>query len=474
MLVLAIESSTSSAKAMLYDSEKGVVKEAKCTYDEAVVRIGMTDVEKVYELTMKMAREAAAGEDVAAIALCGIWHGLAVCDEALTPVAPFIAWNFTGTADICEEMRKDKELTEWIYQTTGCMPNSTYPRHSLTYLKQKGMNLEDKKVITQGGYNFFRLTGEFLETACTHSGSGLINIKEKDYDEGVLEYLGIKRDQLGELSTYADVRPLSQEGAKALGLAPGIPVVPSHSDGALNQVGNYANMSGRMTFSVGTSGAMRMVVDRPTLPKGGQLWCYCGVDKWISGAAVSGACNCVDWFVKTLLKGQYSYRELEGAENFEKDAPVFLPFLFGERCPGWISSRKGGFVKIDGSHEKEDFYRGVQMGVLFNMYQCYKIMVEENGTPSEVIVSGGICNSPRWLKMAADIFEREILVTDYPNASLMGAVALALHAAGELKDINQFKADYDSAVSVNCNPEHFDYYRRQYKRYIDAYNEVQI
>lgn len=471
MLVLAIESSTSSAKALLYDTERGVVNSVQKPYGSAICQDGKTDTEKVCERTMQIARQIAADMDVQAIGLCGTWHGMTVCDQEMNPLTPTFSWDFKGTVPFCEQIRKNLELTDRLYRNTGCMPYNTYPRHAVQYLRAKGMELRGKRFVTQGAYNFFQLTGMFAETPCTQSGSGLLNLHDLDYDAFTLDFFGIEKDQLGELVTYKDVRPLSQKGASLLGLRPGIPVVPAHADGALNQVGNYANRRGLMTMSVGTSGAIRVTADRPILPEGKQLWCYYGVDKWISGAAISGACNCINWFMKTLLSDKAQYWEMETVANEDANVPVFLPFLFGERCPGWDDNRLGGFRYIDSRHTLKEMYKGLQMGILFNLYQCYQILCREVGRPEQMIVSGGIINSAMWTQMVADIFEREILVAPCSNASLMGAVALALHAAGGQDDIDDFKADFSSVSRVRFRKEKVDYYRSHFERYMEAYRE---
>ena len=84
-------------------------------------------------------------------------------------------------------------------------------------------------------------------------------------------------------------------------------------------------------------------------------------------------------------------------------------------------------------------------------------------------MSGGISNSRRWLQMLADIFEEEILVANHPNASSMGAVALALYACGQLDDINEFRQDYDAAEKIEPNRYMFSYYMENYQRYLRMY-----
>lgn len=470
MLVLAIESSTSSAKAVLYDTEKGIVNSEQRVYGSEISCGGKTDPKAVFDLCMDIARKVAEGQDVEAIALCGIWHGICVCDRKMEPVTPAYSWDFTESSDLCRNIRNNREIQGKLYQRTGCMPHSIYPRHTLQYLASRGLDMKDKYFVTQGGFNFFHMTGEFLESISTQSGSGLLNLFTKKYDEYALDMAGVKENQFGQLATYHDVRPLSESTAKRIGIKAGIPVVPSHPDGALNQVGNYAHKPGVMTLSVGTSGALRVSTRNPILPKGNELWCYCGVENWISGAAISGACNCLNWFKEKFLCNMFSYAQLEEVQTKKENVPVFLPFLYGERCPGWDDERRGGFYYIEPDMSVQEFYYGLQQGILFNLYQCYQVLCQENGIPEKIYVSGGITNSSRWLQMLADIFKKEIYVAEYPNASAMGAVALAMYAGGELKNLCDFTEGAGCARLVSPKKANYSYYDVQYEKFLKVYN----
>ena len=475
MFILAIESSTSSAKAVLYDTENGIASSRQHVYGRAIDHGGMTDPQRVFELCMKTGRETAEGRKVDMIALCGTWHGICICDREKRPVSPVYSWNFTGSSGYCRKVRADEALRSRLYTRTGCMPHNTYPRDTLAYLRSEGMELSDKTFMTQGGYNFFRMTGCFLESVSTQSGSGLIELSSRMYDPFVMEYLGVSKNQFGQLSSWRDTRPLLKEAADLLGLPEGIPVVPAHPDGALNQIGNYAQRPGVMTLSVGTSGALRLTTQKPVLPEGQELWCYCGAEGWISGAAAAGACNCIDWFVKDMLCSRFSYEELEQMYSTEmpegRNIPVFLPFLYGERCPGWHDERSGGFAGLGPGMSAGALYLAVQAGILFNLYQCYQVLCREEGVPDKIYVSGGITNSGRWMQMLSDIFGREICAAAYPNASTMGAVALAMCAQGEIASLADFSEGEALAHTISPDPEATHLYRLQYKRYLEAYEE---
>lgn len=471
MLVLALEASTSAAKAMVLDSEKGIIRSGQTAYPDTFGKEGCLNAGSILECTLALGRKTAQGCAIAAVAICGIWHSLAVFDGTFHPVTPLYMWNFLGTSGICSDIRHNDELTEQIYRSTGCMPHCTYPRHALQLLKQQGFDLTDKKIMTEGAYLFLQLTGEWMESASTQSGSGLIHLKTKGYDPLILDMLGIQEKQLGTLGNYRDTRPLSKSGAEKLGLSAGIPVVPAHPDGALNQIGNYASAPGIMTLSVGTSAALRLTVREPELPKNRGLWCYCGADDWILGAATAGACSCINWFRDKMADGM-SFENLEKGRMLQPDLPVFLPFVFGERCPGWRDDRSGIFCRIKPWHGVEDFYTSVQTGVLFNLYQCYRILEETEKAPEKIIVSGGITNSKRWEQMLADIFGREIFISDYSNASTVGAGALALLAAGAIRSLSDFHMGMDRLRTVEPDRSAGVFYEEEYQAYLNYYSTV--
>lgn len=472
MLVLSIESSTSAAKAMLFDTELGIVAVETEPYAIQMNHDGVQNTVAVFQTTMRVGRKLARGKEIAAVAVCGIWHSIVVLNGKMEPVTDTFSWEYRGTSDICRRIRADEALTAELYNRTGCMPHATYGRHVLTLLKEQGMRLDDKLFASQGAYNFYRLTGKLLESRSTASGSGLLNVHTKEYDPFVLEMAGIKPCQLGELVSYREIQPLDEEGAALLGIAPGIPVVPAHPDGALNQIGSGAAQVGRMTLSVGTSAAMRLTAKQPVLPDQHQTWCYVGVEGWISGAAISGACNCINWFKNTYLQDRWSFSELEKSGDIGGDVPVFLPFLYGERCPGWRDNRSGGFEMLRPGHTVRDLYRAVQEGVCFNILQCYHALCRAVRIPKVILVSGGILNSGQWTQMLADIFQEEMICEQTTQASALGGAALAAYAAGALQDIGAFSYAPDKKVPVSPQKELAGYYAGQYERYCRWYEKT--
>jgi gluconokinase len=309
------------------------------------------------------------------------------------------------------------------------------------------------------------LTGERLETRNMLSGMGFLNTHRLVCDEKIMELCGVAPEQFGELGDYRDVRPLLKGPADALGVAAGIPVVPAHSDGALNQLGSGCMGAGQMTFSVGTSAAIRLSTDRPVLSDPPATWCYAGVKGWLSGAATNGACNCVNWFRETVLRGKWSFGELNEELLSEAHTPVFLPFVFGERCPGWNDARRGRFCDLNGQDGVADMFRAIAEGVLFNVFQCYRILVRLAGEPRRIILSGGILHAEKWAQMAADIFQLRMELSEALHDSLIGGAALALHAAGALREPEDFVCVSGGGKAVVPRAGEEARYEEKFRRY---------
>jgi gluconokinase len=468
-LCLVLESSTASAKAMLYDLQTGRYRVEIEEYPQMGTGGGQ-DPDVVLATLCRVGRKVRGDQrNVAVIALGCTWHSILLCDRDMRPVTPVYQWTYTGAADLCRDLRKDDAFVDRYYRTTGCMVNATYPYFKLRHLKARGVDPATHLVSDQGSYNFHQLTGKFTTTECVASGTGLLDITRKEFDAQLLDDLGITTDNLGQLVPYDRSCPLTPAGAALLDLPSGIPVLPANSDGGLTQIGSGALRDGVMTLSVGTSGAMRLTTAAPLLSPRHDTWCYLAPRGWLSGAATAGACNCLDWFRHSMNATPPSYQDLEQGIRDRVNTPIFLPFLAGERCPGWDDQRTGGFTGLTSSHTYHDMYRGVLEGVLFNLYQCYGSIVQLNGEPEAVMLSGGILKSPFWTQMCADVFGRALVSCHAEQSSLLGGAMLCAEQAGVLPRPQNYQPPIGTLI--HPDPEATTAYAAKFARYLQAYRQ---
>ncbi|MCL2200782.1 MAG: FGGY-family carbohydrate kinase [Oscillospiraceae bacterium] len=467
MNILVMESSTTSAKAMLYDASDGTFCVKTQPYSFIEETVGLQDPEIILATTIKLGSQVCHGKKVDAIALGCTFHAFMLCDAHMNAQSPLYQWTYVGASELCSKLRSDEVYVRNFYKKTGCMVNATYSFFKLKQLRREGKRLEDYIIADQGVYNMHKLTGECVITNVVLSGNGLLNINTRDLDDELLNELGLKRENMPELVPYNRSYPLSRQGAKLLGIEQGIPVMPAMPDGVLNQVGSGALAPEIMTFSVGTSAAMRMSVPKPIVPDRPGTWCYLSPNQWLSGAAVAGSTNCIDWCRERFFSSGMGFDKIEKNLKYTDSPPVFLPFIFGERCPGWEDSRLGGFLEVSPGHTAYDMYQAVQEGILFNLYQCYEVLVALNGKPSRIKLSGGILNSPLWLQMCADIFQTPMEADPATHASVMGAVAVAMERLGVIGGIDEVKTAPGNIIRPNGAS--FKGYIRRYEAYLNWY-----
>ena len=474
MQVLVLEASTTSAKAMRYDNKLGVVEYRGKTYSEAVNVNGNHNIRELFRELIEIGRQVAGGHDISALAVVGTWHSMVVCNEKIEPVTSCYTWTSTLGSDITKAIRKDEKLVKELYTSTGCMVNTTYPLYKLVHLYRNNFNLSKCRILGENDYIFYCLTGEIATSKSAASGSGFFNIRELNWNDLSANISGIKKSQLPPLFDYDMSAPLKKDMAELLNIEPGIPVTVSQADGAMNQLGAGALVPGRMTLSVGTSAAARMARNKPSMqiPKG--TWCYYAPASWLGGVATAGATSCLDWFMKNFA-GETGYKEMEDNLAIKKDGPFLMPFLFGERCPGWNDNRRGGFLNLDGGHDIRDLYAALLEGVLYNLYHSYLYLVKECGNPDVILLSGGIANSKVWTQMIADIWQRCFTIKDTSQASMLGGAAIALHILGYINDITKFNLDGNKVEIIHPKPEMAEFYSERFEKYKKLYfNEVDL
>jgi gluconokinase len=478
-LVLALEASTTSAKALVVSSDGEILRQQIQPYPLDTSDGQTQDVGLILDLLMACGKQVAEGLPIEAIGLSGIWQSLLLTRDGV-PQERATTWLDDRAAGLAWQIRQDETLASDLYTRTGCVPHPSYPLYRLIDRRGgidgdnpladgwtasqwpasiSGRN-PDLEIGAIGDWIFRQLTGIFATSGNLASGSGLYNLRARSWDSRALELAGLHPGQLPDIVPYNSRYALLPIAAARLGLPAGLPVSLPFADGCLNQLGVDALMPGEWTISVGTSAAIRAVVDRPpsfSIQQG--LWCYQAFDQYMIGAATAGGTNLLDWF-KVLFAPAKTLEELDRlafvpdragceAENTELHspgrAPVFLPFVFGERAPGWNPHRHGGFF-VDGrildAQALEDpqlrqelterfglgvLYWSVLAGILFSLRQSYDQLARlfENHRLS---LSGGILHSAGWQQLAADVFGRPMERPDNSQASAVGAARMAFLA----------------------------------------------
>jgi gluconokinase len=221
-----------------------------------------------------------------------------------------------------------------------------------------------------------------------------------------------------------------------------VPWFQALGDGACANVGSGAVGAGRIALTMGTSGAMRLVLPVPadgewTFPA--DLWAYrLDRERVVLGGALSNGGNLLRW-TRELLGVAVDDATLALAAGLRPDSHglTVLPFVAGERSPGWHDQATGVVAGLTLATRPEHLLRAVAEAVAYRFARLYDALIPLAATPHQVVANGGaILNSPALLQIVADALGHELIALPPDDeASARGAALVALLAAGVLPDL---------------------------------------
>lgn len=477
MQVIGLEVSTSSAKAIVVSQSGQVLAESTKELTGGVSHVTWQQPEGIFQAALACLTHVIQKVDgpIHGIGLAGIWHSLLLLDQDRKPLESIRTWADLTPSQHLEELKQDQSLANHFYQSTGSLIHGMYPLWKLYGLQRDQAPILSKVryISSQIEYLFERFTGEVKVSACAASGSGFFNIHQANWDEEWIRFARVHPEMLAPIVEADFSAPLCAEVAALVGLEPGIPVTVGCADGGLNQIGSGALKPGLLTLSVGTSGAVRMTEEKPLLGEKPETWCYyLHENKRLAGAATHAASN-LEWFMAQFGHSPQDHQKLadEAGKLSINDGPFFLPFIFGERAPGWHGERGGGFVGLRSHHTEAHLYKGVLEGILFALYHSYLKLEQIAGVPREIRVSGGIVKSPYWSTMAANVWGKPLLTTGTVHESTLGAALLALQACGGMHSVTEFSPPLVGSIEGD-GKSHLAYEER-FKRYLELYSTLE-
>ncbi|EWT05658.1 sugar kinase, partial [Intrasporangium chromatireducens Q5-1] len=222
-------------------------------------------------------------------------------------------------------------------------------------------------------------------------------------------------------------------------------VVVGAGDGPLGNLGTGALAPGVAGLSLGTSGALRLVVDGPYADPSRRLFCYAlADDRWVVGTAISNGGAVVRWARDVFAADRpgaptphppEAEPEVTDAEVLELAADiapgceglVMLPFLLAERGPLWDADVRGAFLGIRQHHTRGHFIRAAVEGVAFQLATILDGLDEVTPVTS-IRGTGGVFRSELWRQVVAGALGRPLTITAGAEGSALGAAALGLYA----------------------------------------------
>ncbi|GAB3267533.1 gluconokinase [Microbacterium lacusdiani] len=396
----------------------------------------------VYAGVREVVAEVGAGR-IAGLSYSSAMHSVMALDVELQPLTPVVTWADTRASVQAERLRASAGGLA-LHRRTGTPVHPMSPLTKLMWFREQEPRIRQSAAFWVGikDYVLLRMTGALVVDHSLASASGLMDIHRLAWDKEALSLAGIRDDQLAELVSTTTVLPgMTEEAAAATGLPLATPVVVGAGDGPLANLGVGAVRPGVAACSIGTSGALRVGVDRPAVDPRGGVFCYALTeDRWVIGGAINNGGVVLDWVRSEIAGGE----DVPTAQLLDEAAEVpagsgglmMLPYLLSERAPHWSSVARGAYVGLTRGHRREHLVRAAVEGVALQLSLVLHSMRAAGLEIDEIRATGGVMQHPLWQQTLADALGTPIGLPEGQEGSGFGAALLGMEALGLIESID--------------------------------------
>ena len=457
--MIGVDIGTTSTKSVLYDEQGNFILKHNIGYplNTPNVDVSEENPDELFDavlMTIKyVIRESGINkDDIKLVSFSAQMHSLIAMDSNHQRLTENLTWADNRASKYAEQINNQHNGVE-IYQRTGTPIHPMSPLSKIFWMKHEQQQTYNNtaKFVDIKTYIFYQLFEQYVIDQSMASATGMLNLESLQWDAEALQLLGIDESQLPEVvPTTHILTGMKKRYATLMGLNEDTPFVVGASDGVLSNLGVNAFKKGEVAVTIGTSGAIRTVIDKPRTDYKGRIFCYVLTeDHYVIGGPVNNGGVILRWLRDEILASEVETAKRLGVDTYDvltqiasrvkpgAEGLIFHPYLAGERAPLWNADARGSFFGLTLSHKKEHMIRAALEGVLYNLYTVYLALIEVmNETPSTIKATGGFAKSKIWRQMMADIFDTHLSVPESYESSCLGACVLGMKALGEIEDFS--------------------------------------
>jgi gluconokinase len=365
-------------------------------------------------------------------------HTLIGLDRHGSPLTPVVTWADMRASTQAERMRGAPGGLA-LHRRTGTPLHPMAPLPKLAWFHEERPDLAARVRHWVGikDYVLLELLGVLATDHSNASGTGLLDIHALQWDPEALQLAAISAGQLPELvPTTKVLLGLSAKAAHAMRLPAATPVIAGAGDGPLANLGVGAVRPGVAACSIGTSGALRVTVERPVVDPRGRTFCYALTEhRWVVGGAINNGGLVLEWAGDALVPELGDGREDQLLEQAGQAPPgcgglIMLPYLQGERAPHWSPIPCGVYIGLTRAHRRAHLIRAALEGVCQQLALVLESVLAAGHEVNEVRATGGFARSALWRQMLTDALGIPIGFPAQHEGSSFGAALLGMDALG--------------------------------------------
>lgn len=471
--MLALDIGTTSAKAVLFDLNGGVIYETEYMIETHYpqpdwVEQDPNEIERgCVKAIREVMDESGVGQDeISGLGISCAMHSLICVDRDGAALSNALLWSDARSVKQAEALKGSE-----LYERTGMPYHPMSPLAKLMWMQENDFFAykEATYFMSVKEYVLHKWFGQRVIDYSMAAATGLFNFNTFDWDAEALERAGITMDKLSQVVPPTEVLSgLDAKVADEIGISSELPIVIGAADGQLANLGSGAIAPGDVAITVGTSGAIRQMIKGSEVSEQAETFSYSFTkDMSIIGGPTNNGGIVLDW-LKNLFEFEGGFDELTAlAENVDIGAKglLFHPYINGERAPLWDSAATGNLFGLSITHKKEHIVRAVLEGITYNLYHINALLERQAGKTERIYANGGLVRSPLFVQMLADVFGTEVHLSESHHNAAWGAAWTALVALGKVNSFEEIKNNIPIKAVIQPNAENHAVYQEVFEKY---------
>ena len=412
------------------------------------------------------------------IGLSGQMHGAVLLNRQDQVLRPAILWNDVRSGEQCAELENRVPQSR---QITGnlAMPGFTAPKLLWVAQHEPEIFCQTATVLLPKDYIRLLLTGEHVSDKSDAAGTLWLDVKKRDWSDTLLAATGLSRSHMPRLIEGNEASgTLRGDLASTWGIPNNVVVAGGAGDNAASAIGMGVIGNDQAFLSLGTSGVFFVANDsyRPNPDQGVHTFCHALPGRWHQMAVILSAASCLRWVTQvshakdevTLL----AEIEVMDAKTRER-APLFLPYLSGERTPHNDPHAKGVWFGLGHDTGRSALGYAVLEGVAFALLDGYRALQAAGTNATIAALVGGGSKSLFWSQLLASALN--LPLTRHRGGDLgaaLGAARLAMLAVNPGTDGAAICTPPPIIDMMEPQPEWHAMLSPRYERYRKVYSAL--
>lgn len=454
--ILAIDQGTTGTTCLVLNESAQVVGRAYSEFTQHYPQPGWVehDAREIWDVTLRVAREAiaaAAGAEVAGIGITNQRETVVVWDRQTgEPVHRAIVWQDRRTADTCKAL-KSAGKEDWVRARTGLVLD---PYFSATKIKWMLDNVDGARARAQNGelaagtidcWLVWNLTGGRVHATDPTNASRtlLYNIDTLDWDDELCELFGVPRALLPEVKPSSGV--FGETDSALLGVTVPVAGIAGDQQAALFGQGCVEAGQGKNTYGTGAFLLLNTGTERVASKHGLLTTVACGPrgePRYALEGSIFIAGAAIQW-LRDELQIVTNAAETEAMARSLKsnDGVYFVPAFVGLGAPHWDPEARGMIVGLTRGSTRAHIARAALEAMAYATADVLNAMSSDSGiTANELAVDGGATANDWMMQFQADILGLPVIRPKMAECTAYGAAGLAGIAVGIWRDANDFMA----------------------------------